>query len=277
MPPLHATTPLGCVEYTDSGSGTPILFVHGGHCNCLDPFPVKGLDTDEFRLIIPSRPGYGNTPLNGHDTPEKAADLLAAFLDELKIDTAIVYGISAGGLTAIALAANYPQKANKLILASAISHKWLEEDSKIYAMAQRVFHPRFQKVTWKMVRSMSRIAPKQIAKNFLREFSKLKDAHPTSEEARELALALKVYSSGEGFITDVEHELLDDTLEKIACPTLVLHSIHDNSVDPEHARHAAAKIPGAQLELIDNKWGHMIWLGDDYERTLTLILAFIRK
>ena len=37
-------------------------------------------------MIAPSRPGYGRTPLSSGKTHEEAADLMAALLDELKID-----------------------------------------------------------------------------------------------------------------------------------------------------------------------------------------------
>ena len=37
-------------------------------------------------VITPSRPGYGRTPLSSGKTSAEAADLLAALLDELKID-----------------------------------------------------------------------------------------------------------------------------------------------------------------------------------------------
>jgi pimeloyl-ACP methyl ester carboxylesterase len=57
----------------------------------------------KFQLITPSRPGYGKTPLNGHTTPKQAAELIAELLNCLSIKPAIVYGISAGGLTAIEL------------------------------------------------------------------------------------------------------------------------------------------------------------------------------
>ncbi|MEM6846250.1 MAG: alpha/beta hydrolase [Bacteroidota bacterium] len=104
---------LGDIEYSSVGRGVPVLFVHGGHSNCHETLCHQGFDLERFQLITPSRPGYGKTPLNGNRTPKQAADLMVELLNHLKIDDVVVYGISAGGLTAIALAANYPSKVKK--------------------------------------------------------------------------------------------------------------------------------------------------------------------
>lgn len=75
------TTKLGNVEYRCIGSGRCILIVHGGHSNSCEELFLKGLDPGKYRVIIPSRPGYGQTPLDGHKTPKAAADLIICLLD----------------------------------------------------------------------------------------------------------------------------------------------------------------------------------------------------
>ena len=97
----------------------------------------KGFDTIKYQLITPSRPGYGNTPLNDNFTPKDTADLTASLLYYLGIDKVIVYAISAGGLTSIELAAEYPERVEKLILASAVSKKWLDKNGKVYKTAKK--------------------------------------------------------------------------------------------------------------------------------------------
>src|SRR4051812_22605240 len=118
----------GKIEYSMLGQGRPILFVHGGHVNCTETIFQKGLDANRFCFITPSRPGYGNTPLSDlNKTPKGTADLFIALLDELKIQEAIVVGISAGGLTALEMAANYPDRIQCLVLMSALTKKWFVE------------------------------------------------------------------------------------------------------------------------------------------------------
>lgn len=67
-------TRLGDIEYSSFGKGIPILFLHGGHSNCYEKLCHKGFDLTRFQLITPSRPGYGETPLNNKKTPKKAAE-----------------------------------------------------------------------------------------------------------------------------------------------------------------------------------------------------------
>jgi pimeloyl-ACP methyl ester carboxylesterase len=116
-------TDKGQIEYSIVGKGKPLIFLHGGHSNCKETLFHKGFDTNKYMLITPSRPGYGKTPLDDKYTPMKTADLIVALLNYLKIDKVVLYAISAGGLTSIELAARYPERVEKLILASAVSMK----------------------------------------------------------------------------------------------------------------------------------------------------------
>jgi len=107
MTPQLINTSKGKIEYTITGQGIPILFVHGGHVNCRETIFRKGLDLNKFCCITPSRPGYGNTPLSdSNKSPKGTADLFIALLEELDYYEVIVIGISAGGLTALEIAAH---------------------------------------------------------------------------------------------------------------------------------------------------------------------------
>ena len=164
-------TKLGLIEYSSIGKGIPILFVHGGHSNCKENLSHKGFNINKYRLITPSRPGYGKTPLNNNRTPRKTAALIIELINYLEIEKVIVYGISAGGLTAIELASSYPDRIIKLILASAVTKKWIAKNSKIYRSAIKIFNPKMEYLTWGMVHFFSLIFPKLIAKSFFSQFS----------------------------------------------------------------------------------------------------------
>lgn len=141
-------TQKGPVEYSITGQGKPVLFLHGGHSNCLETLFLKGFDLKKYQLITPSRPGYGNTPLKDKTTPRKTAGLVIALLDYLGIEKIVGYGISAGGLTAIEIAANFPERVEKLVLASAVSKKWLDKNGKVYVTAKKMFNPKTEKLVW---------------------------------------------------------------------------------------------------------------------------------
>jgi pimeloyl-ACP methyl ester carboxylesterase len=270
-------TRFGTIEYSSAGQGIPVLFIHGGHSNCHERLCHKGFDLEKFQLITPSRPGYGQTPLANNSSPEQAAGLIAALAEHLSLHSMIVYGISAGGLTAIALAANYPDKVARLILASAVTKKWLDEQGAIYKTAQRIFNPKTAPFTWGMVRLASKVFPNMIAKSFYPQFSKKAMHKLRKEDVQELIAALQHYASKKGFLNDIGQNIADELIRKVKCPTLIVHSEHDNSVPFEHALHANKMIETATLIKLDNEWGHLFWLGEDSKKPIDQILAFISQ
>lgn len=270
-------TRLGDIEFKLIGKGTPVLFVHGGHSNCNETLCHKGFDLEKYQLITPSRPGYGKTPLNNNKTPRQAADLMAELLDCLSIDNVIVYGISAGGLTAVELASNYPDKVSKLILASAISKKWLDEQGKIYKTAKKLFNPKMEKFTWVMVRFFSKIFPNMIAKSFYPQFSKNPVHKFKKDDIKELTSTMKYFNSKSGFLNDIDQDINDEIISKIKCPTLIIHSENDNSVSLEHAENAKKMIENSKIEILQNDWGHLFWIGDDSINSITKTINFIEE
>ncbi len=270
-------TRLGEIEYRSVGKGIQILFVHGGHSNCNEILCHKGFDLEKFQLITPSRPGYGKTSLNNNKTPKQAADLIIELLNHLSIDNVIVYGISAGGLTAIELASNYPDRVSKLILASAISKKWLNEQEKIYKTAQKMFNPKIEKFIWGMLRFFLRIIPNMIAKSFYSQFSKNPIHKLKKEDIQELILSMKHYNSKMGFLNDINQNINDEIFTNIKCPTLIIHSKNDNSVSFEHALYSKKMIENSKLVELNNEWGHLFWIGTDSKKSIEKIIEFIEE
>lgn len=277
MPNKVINTKLGIIEYKSIGKGIPILFVHGGHSNCNETLCHKGFDLDKFQLITPSRPGYGNTPLENNRTPKRAADLIIELINDLSIEKIVVYGISAGGLTAIEIASNYPNKVGKLILASAISKKWLDENGKIYKTAKKMFNPRMEKFVWGMVKFFSRIFPNMIANSFYPQFSSNSKHKLKKGDVQELISTMKHYNSKTGFLNDIDQRINDEIIAKIKCPTLIIHSENDSSVPFEHALHSNKMIDNSVMAKLDNEWGHLFWIGTDSIESITKTLEFIEK
>jgi len=270
-------TKFGNIEYSSIGKGIPIVFVHGGHSNCNETLCHKGFDVERYQLITPSRPGYGKTPLNGNKTPKQAADLLIELLNYLSLNSVIVYGVSAGGLTAIELASKYPKRVSKLILASAVSKKWLDETGKTYKIAKKIFKPGMEKFVWGMVRFFSRIFPRIIAKNFYPQFSTNPKHDLKKEDVKELISAMKHYNSKKGFLNDIDQSIDDNVIVQIKCPTLIIHSENDSSVPFEHALHANKMIENSEMIKLNNEWGHLFWIGTDSVEPITKTIEFIHR
>ena len=119
-------TKLGTVEYSirepvGEKCGTVLVCngtpgYHDGIKNLFGVFADKG-----FRVIVPSRPNFGRTNLKNWKSPTEAAAGFAALMEELKIDSYVVYGISGGGPTSCTMAMNYPERVKCLVLEVAIT------------------------------------------------------------------------------------------------------------------------------------------------------------
>ncbi len=270
-------TSKGLIEYIIVGRGTPVLFIHGGHSNCRETLSHKGFDRDHFQLVTPSRPGYGQSQLKGNESPREAAALIIELLDHLSLRQVVVYGISAGGLTAIELAAHYPARVEKLLLASAVTMKWLRREDSIYKTAQIMFRPGMEAFIWAMVRTFAKVFPRLIANSFYPQFSSLAKTSLGKADIEDLMQALRSYRSGKGFLNDLEQDIDPKELSKIQCPTLIVHSEHDASVSFDHADNAHALIPHSQLLTLQNEWGHLFWIGKDADKSIQSTIQFIQS
>lgn len=258
-------TSKGIVEYTSLGNGRPMLIVVGGHTNCKETIFHKGLDHDKFCFITPSRPGYGLTPLTDENkTPKGTSDLIVALLDKLNIEKTTVVGISAGGLTALEIAANYPDRVENLILMSALTKKWFVTTDSVYKAAKMIFAPKIEPVTWFFYRLFFRLFPILMTKTMFKQLSTFRPVQFTEDEVQELKQMTLIMRSYKGFDNDLDQNIDRDILKKIKCPTLILHSENDNSVDLSHAQNAKDNIKGSKLFTFNNHWGHLLWLGTDY-------------
>lgn len=268
--------PSGRLEFADEGQGRPILFLHGGHANAGDRLWHKGFDPNRFRLLTPSRPGYGQSPLPRPFSAADTAGLMAELLDALNIREVIVVGISAGGYTALEMAARHPQKVTKLLLLSAVVHTWLTPADDRYRKAQRLFRPGLEKLTWAALKTALQLAPHRLAARMFGEFSTLTPGELDETDVLDLRDMLMRQSSGAGFLNDLAQQPPGrETLARISCPVLLQHSRNDAAVPLSHAEYAAARLPQAILKTYDNLWGHLLWLGADAVRPIADARAFV--
>ena len=105
------------VEVLEAGHGDPLVFLHGGGY-------VEGVDflvglADRFHVYAPLLPGYGRSEPNLALTSREAVvDHLRDVLDVLGVGTVHLAGHSLGGWRAANFAARYPERVDRLVLAS---------------------------------------------------------------------------------------------------------------------------------------------------------------
>jgi pimeloyl-ACP methyl ester carboxylesterase len=120
-------TARGPVEVAESGSGPPVLVVHGtggGFDQAL--LAAKGPFGTGYRVIAPSRFGYLRSPMPADASHAAQADALAALLDALEVPRAVVLAVSAGAQPATLLALRHPERVQALMLITPALHIPLE-------------------------------------------------------------------------------------------------------------------------------------------------------
>jgi pimeloyl-ACP methyl ester carboxylesterase len=235
------------LAYDASGSGRPLLLVHGYPLNRALWRPQVENLVDAARVIAPDLRGHGES--NVPDQPytiERLADDLAELLDELGLaEPVVVGGLSMGGYVALAFYRRHQARVAGLILAAtragADSEAGKANRDKAIALAR-------EKGVGAIAESM---LPKMLAPETYQ-------AHPGLVEHARHIMAETPLNGVIGDLTAMRDrpdstELLGSILE----PVLVIHGQEDQLIPPTEAEAAFARLPNARLALVPRA-GHLV-------------------
>lgn len=112
------------IKYVAYGSGAPVLLLHGGLSNKLSWFSqLPWLVEKGRKVILIDTRGHGeSTPGHAELNYQTFADDTLQVLDKLKIQRTDIIGWSDGGIIALLLGLEAPQRVNKIIAISANFH-----------------------------------------------------------------------------------------------------------------------------------------------------------
>lgn len=148
------------IEYSITGkAGAPVLVMHGGHSSCYEEFGYDSLVENGFEIITPSRAGYGETSKEIGESLSKVCEYYLELLNHLGIEKIHLLAVSAGGPSGLYFASHYSERVKTLTLQSAVTKEWHTPKDKIYKIAQILFRPSMEKMTWKLTSSMSNCFP----------------------------------------------------------------------------------------------------------------------
>ncbi|MBM7839322.1 pimeloyl-ACP methyl ester carboxylesterase [Alkalihalobacillus xiaoxiensis] len=270
------------LEYSITGEGDPILYLHGGHSSCLEQLGLEELVDQGYSVIVPSRAGYGHTSKKIGRTLEKACSFYIELLNELQIDQVHLIAASTGGPSGIYLASHYPERIKTFTLQGAVTKPWKENRLRDAVLSRCLFHPYVEKFIWKGVSSFTRFSPDLAFKTIAPAYSKL-----PYEEIKQRTLARDWYlfdrmtefqRSRHGFLIDLQQmkHSLEHELDSISVPTLIVHSINDAIVPLDHAEYAKGHIQSAKLLCLDT-WGHLLCLGKGSEQHADELIGFLNQ
>ena len=266
----------GLMEYRLERRGPrTVLMMHGGHMRASLPLGEEAFAEAGFMILAPSRPGYGRTSI----TTEGFCDAVAELCERLGIGSvAAVVGQSAGGLSAVTLAARCPALVERLILQSAVGplawpDRWTRLGSGL------AFGPRTERLTWGLMHMLVRRRPALALRLLMHDLSVEPALAELAESHRALALELfERMRSGSGFSADLRDlrdiEAYRETAAGVGQAALVIASPKDGAVPFSHARVLAGLLPNARL-ITSRASSHFVWFGDDYPGIAETIVGFL--
>jgi 3-oxoadipate enol-lactonase len=229
------------LAYEFFGGGKPLVLIHA--------FPLDGqmwTDTAQAlssrcRVIVPDMRGFGESDLGAGD-PSIAdmADDVATLLDSLGIKRAAVGGLSMGGYVALAFAARYPARLERLILAD--TRAAADSDAARAGRADALALVEEQGVAALVERQLAVLLSPAASETVREQVRSLGKQRPEGVSAGIRALRDRPDRRAE--------------LSAIACPTLVIVGTEDKISPPAEMAEMSSEIPGASLVEIPGA-GHL--------------------
>jgi pimeloyl-ACP methyl ester carboxylesterase len=271
------------VAYYEEGQGEPLLLVHGCPFSSFIWRKVIALASPRFRCLAPDLLGLGDT-----ETPPDADWSLRAqaatnvgFLDALGVERCHVVGHDHGGAVAQLLAAEQPERIDRLVIANAEAYdNWPSREERPFVRATQLpllgdallwawsWRPLFRltMARGKAVHDHGVLTP-ELLNGYIR--GNLSDRHRRAKTRRFLAGQLDPTNNRTTL------ELLDG-LRRFDHPTLLIWATDDPHFGPEWGKRLQADIPGAvRLELIHGA-GHLL-MEERPDRVAALILEFLAE
>ena len=144
--PAYAHTERGTIHYLEAGAGPPLLLLHATPGSHRAFHALMPLLATRFRTIAVDTPGYGNSaPLPGPVSVDGMARSMVALLDALSLQRTHVLGLHTGNKIGAAMAADWPQRVDRVVLAGQTHSLIVDRSTRDAAIRELVDHyfPRF--------------------------------------------------------------------------------------------------------------------------------------
>ena len=240
------------LPYFEQGdpSGVPVLLLHG-YADSWHTFELVLPHLPEFiHVFALTQRGHGDAsrPTAGYRSHDFSADL-AAFMDALNLDAAVIAGGSSGGFVARRFAIDHPKRTQGLVLMG--SPFTLRDKSGVLEL-------------WDS--TISKLTD-PIDPGFVREFAESSLAQPVPQTFLEtvvqenLKVPARVWrATFEGLLEDDSSEELD----KIKSPTLIVWGNQDTILPLSDQEALAATITGSRLVVYPGAGHALYWEEPDH-------------
>jgi len=232
------------IAFDDVGSGFPVVFLHAFPLNRTMWDPQVSALVAECRCIAIDTRGAGDSPPTPPYSMDRFADDVAGVLDTLRIERAVIVGLSIGGYIAFALWRRHRQRVRALVLADTRSGP----DTVAQAERRRTL------IEVAETQGSSAVANALIASLVGKS---TRDKRPDIYDAVHRMIA---QSPADGIIGGLEAMIQrpdsGPTCTTIDVPTLIVVGDEDVATPPDESRALHASIANSRLEIL-HQAGHL--------------------
>jgi 3-oxoadipate enol-lactonase len=221
------------------GEGLPVVLLHGFPFNRSMWREQAASLRAGYQIITPDLRGHGESELSETATMALMASDVAALMDELKIERAVVGGLSMGGYVTLAFYHLYPERVRALVLA----------DTRAQADTNEARELREQQALKILSEGMQPIADAMLPK--ILSTVTLDKQPETVARVREMILRTKPEGAAAALRGMAVREDRRDLLSQIDVPTLIIVGSEDAITPPELSRAMHQEIRGSRLEVIE--------------------------
>jgi 2-hydroxy-6-oxonona-2,4-dienedioate hydrolase len=259
------------IHYHEAGTGHPVILLHGsgpgatGWSNFSGN--MAGLSA-HFRTLAVDMPGWGASDPCTIDQMDHVAATLQ-FMDALNIEHAAIVGNSMGGVNAIRMAAEYPDRVSHLITMGSVMSRL----PRLYGAGDgpteglKILVEAYRNPTADTMQRLVEIMC------YDKRFADTELCRKRSEAASAQPKHLENFLAGLPKGSPVPQMASLEQIMGIAAPSLLIHGRDDRVVHYEHSLTLVSYIPNSRLVLL-NRCGHwaMIEHADEFNR---LVVDFV--
>ena len=251
------------LQYVEQGNpqGVPLILLHG-YADSWHSFElVLSYLPKSLHVFTLTQRGHGDAsrPVTGYSLNDFSMDL-AAFMDKLEIEAAVITGGSSGGIIARCFAIEHPNRTLGLILGG--SPLTLKDKPSVLAL-------------WDSTISMLK---DPIDPNFVQEFVKGTLVQNVPKEFLEIIVKENLKVPARVWKATLKGLLEDDCLEdlnEIKSPTLILWGDKDDIIPRREQETLLKRIPNSRFLVYPNAGHALYW--EEPARFASDIVAFIEN
>lgn len=228
----------GLLFWREIGEGTPIIFLHGAWNDSSEWVSVMELLSQKFHCFAPDLLGFGESDFpDFSNSIDLQVESLTEFFQALRLARVDLVGHSLGGWVAASYALKYPEKINNLILLAplGVETEGLDKEwQKMERLKNGLFYTKF----WRPLRPLA----KTLGLDGMEINWRQKDILEAYSTATELLYQRQ--------LSEIKSELLQERLDLIVIPTLIIQGEKDSNEALERSKIYARKIGNAKLTMM---------------------------